>query len=156
MKAAYESVHRTFFALAILCTGLLVYNMAAMPIYREQVFLERGTITTGAETVVLIGFVLVPVFNIVSLLWMSSRIRHAHAVRKGDALVLSLGVLCLILLAGDKVMVDEIGREYSLGWEVTGEWIILYIFLATQLLYNAVILRRVYHASTAQRNEAVI
>jgi hypothetical protein len=82
MKATYGLVYHAAFALAILCAGLLVYNMVAMPIYKEQVFLERGTITAGGEMVILIGFVLVPIFDIVSLLWVLSRIRQAQAVRQ--------------------------------------------------------------------------
>jgi hypothetical protein len=66
-------------------------------------------------------------------------------VRIGDIAVLTLGALCLILLVGEKVMADEIGREYLLGWEVVGEWVILYVFLTIQLIYNVIILRRVYH-----------
>lgn len=144
MKAAVGLVYRAAFGLAILCTGFLIFNMVAMPIYKEQVFLERGTVTIGGEMVILVGFVLMVIFNIVSLLWVSSRIRKAQAVRKGGRGIIALGALCLILLMGEKVMVDEIGREYLLGWEVVGEWIILYVFLAIQLLYNVVILRRVY------------
>jgi hypothetical protein len=144
MKVNYGFTCRAAFALAILCTILLVYSMVAMPIYKQQVFLERGTISTGAEMVILIGFVLLLVFNVLSFLWTSSRIRKSEAVRRGDISVLTLGALCLILLAGEKVMADEIGREYLLGWEVTGEWIILYVFLTIQLLYNVIILRRVY------------
>ena len=44
----------------------------------------------------------------------------------------------------EKVMMDEIGREYLLGWEVLGEGIILNVFLTIQLLYNALILRKMY------------
>jgi hypothetical protein len=118
--------------------------MVAIPIYKQQVFLERDRITSGAEMVILIGFVLVLVFNVVSILWVSSCIRKAESVRIKDIAVLTLGALCLILLVGEKVMVDEIGREYLLGWEVVGEWVILYVFLTIQLLYNIIILRRVY------------
>ena len=144
MKATL--VYRAAFGLAILCTGLLVYNMVAMPIFKDQVFLERGKISIGGELVILIGFVLVLIFNIVSLLWVSSRIRKAQTDRKGDYGVLALGALCLFLLVGEKAMADEISREYLLGWEVVGEWIVLYVCLAIQLLYNVVILRRVYRA----------
>ena len=154
MKPTHGLMYRAALALVILCTGSLVYNMVAITIYKEQVFLERGTISTGGEMVILIGFVLVLIFNIVSLLWVLSRIRHAQAVRKGDRGVLALGALCLILMLGEKAMVDEIGREYLLGWEVVGEWIILYVFLTIQLLYNVVILRRVYRAYVARRSEA--
>jgi hypothetical protein len=41
-------------------------------------------------------------------------------------------------------MRDEIGREYQLGWEVLGEWIILSTFLMNQLLYDLVILMQLF------------
>lgn len=144
-------MYRAAFGLAILCTGLLVYNIVAVPIFKEQVFLERGKISAGGEMVILIGFVLVSIFNIVSLLWVSLRIRKGQTDRKGDYGVLALGALCLFLLVGEKAMVDEIGRECLLGWEVVGEWIILYVFLAIQLFYNVVILRRVHRARISRR-----
>ena len=154
MKANYGLGYRIAFILAIACTGLLVYTMAAMPLYKEQLFLKRGAISIGQGMVILIGFALVLVFDIASLLWVSLRIRKAQSARKGDGVVLALGVLCLILLVGEKVMIDEIGREYLLGWEVAGEWIILYACLAIQLLYNIVILRLVYRTGVSQPSEA--
>jgi hypothetical protein len=93
MKATDGLVYRAAFGLAILCTGLLVYNIVAMPIFKEQVFLERGKISAGGEMVILIGFVLVSIFNIVSLLWVSLRIRKPQTDRKGDYGVLALGSL---------------------------------------------------------------
>ena len=53
-------------------------------------------------------------------------------------MTLFLGMLCLILLLGEKTMADEIAREYRLGWDTLGEWIILYIMLSLQLLYNII------------------
>jgi len=56
-------------------------------------------------------------------------------------------------------MIDEIGREYLLGWEVLGEWIILYVFLTTQLIYNLVILLqlfRIYHARYSEGKARLI
>ncbi len=154
MQTTDEFVHRAAFALAILCTGWLVFTMVAMPIYKEQVFVDRGTISTGGETAILIGFIVVLIFNIVSLVWVSSRLRKAQAVHMGDLGVLGLGAFCLILLVGEKALVDEIGREYLLGWEVVGEWVILYVSLAIQLLYNVLILLRVYRTRVAQHGEA--
>jgi hypothetical protein len=49
--------------------------------------------------------------------------------------MVALGIACMILMAGAKVMVDEIGREAVLGWETTGEWIILYCCLTVQLVF---------------------
>ena len=102
--------------------------MVAIPVYKEQVFLNRGTITPGGEMAILMGFLFVLAFNIVSLAWVAYLIRKSHVVRGGDVGVLALGALCVVLMFGEKVMVDEIGHEYLLGWEVVGEWIILYVF----------------------------
>ena len=35
-------------------------------------------------------------------------------------------------------MVDEIAREMRMGWEITVEWIILYILFFIQLIYSVI------------------
>ena len=132
--------------LVFLSTVLLVFNMLALPIYKEQIFFERE-IFSNVEIVILIGFCFIILFNIVSFLWILSGIRRSHEVVSGDIARLILGALCLILLIGEKTMVDEIGREYPLGWEVTGEWIILYIFLTIQLIYNFVVILKLFRTA---------
>lgn len=146
MRATSGLLYRAAFALAILCTGFLIFIMVAIPIYRKLVFQERGIITIGGEMVILFGFVLMLIFNIVFLIWVLLVIRKAQADRTGDMGILAIGGFCLILMAGEKVMADEISREYLLGSEVVGEWIILYVCLAIQLLYNILILRWVHRA----------
>lgn len=141
MKTKNKVASRFVILLTVLCTAFLAYNIAAIPIYKDHVFLERGSINTFWEMLILIGFIFVFLFNIVAILWLSLRLRHA-ATRRGDIGTLALGVLCLVLLLGVKVMVDEISHEYSLGREVAGEWIILYVFLAIQLVYNIKVLRK--------------
>ncbi|MGD9125345.1 MAG: hypothetical protein PVG60_09640 [Desulfarculaceae bacterium] len=135
-------------------TILLLYNLAAMPICKEQIFLQRGTISTGPELVIFMGFILAAIFDIASFLWLLLRVLQARPAARGDKGLLALGALCLVLMLGEKAMVDEIGREYPLGWEVLGEWIILYVFLAIQLVYNVLILRRAYRSRLARRSEA--
>jgi hypothetical protein len=49
-------------------------------------------------------------------------------------------------------VVDEISREYRLGWEVLGEWIILYVLLKTQLVYNLVILLKLSYICRDRRS----
>jgi hypothetical protein len=136
--------------LAILSIGFLAFNMLGIPIYNEQVFFERGTLSS-VEIVILFGFGLVFTFDIVSLLWVLARLRQSENGSVGDKATLILGVLCLFLFIGEKTMVDEIGREYLLGWEVLGEWIILYIFLTIQFIYNLVILVQLSRAYRDRR-----
>ena len=56
MRSNHGFVPRALFVLAILCTGLLICNLAAMPIHAQQVFVQRGRIDSLGETVILIGF----------------------------------------------------------------------------------------------------
>ena len=98
------------------------------------------------EIVILIGFGLILLFDVVSFLWILLRLCQSEEANIGEKVTLVLGALCLFLLIGEKAMVDEIGREYLLGWEVLGEWIILYTFLTTQLIYNLVILLQLFRA----------
>jgi len=78
-------------------------------------------------------------------------LRQSEKASIGQQATLVLGALCLFLLIGEKAMVDEIGREYLLGWEVLGEWIILYAFLTIQLIYNLVILMQLFRAYRDRR-----
>jgi hypothetical protein len=140
-------LYNSIFVLAILSTGFLVFNMFGILIYKQQIFFEQETFS-GVEIVILIGFGLVLLFDIVSFLWILLRLRQREKASIGGRAMLGLGVLCPLLLLGEKVMVDEIVREYRLGWEVLGEWIILYVLLAIQLIYNLTILVylfRTYH-----------
>lgn len=126
--------------LSIFSAIFLIYIMLALVIYKEQIFIERGIISI-VEIPIIIGFGLILLFNIVSFSKLSWKFRKSGEMKISEKLTLILGGLCLLLLIGEKTMVDEIGREYLLGWETAGEWIILYIFLTVQLFYNLMILR---------------
>jgi hypothetical protein len=150
MEKQSRYLYNSTSVLAILSTGFLMFNMLGILIYKQQVFFERETLA-GVEIVMLIGFGLVLLFDIASLLWVLLRLRQSERASIGDKATLILGALCLFLLIGEKAMVDEIGREYLLGWEVLGEWIILYTFLTTQLIYNLVVLLQLFRAHRGRR-----
>jgi len=122
--------------------------MLVLQIHREEVFRDQ-IIVEPWEYAVLFGFLLILLFNILSIVWVLRHMSLRRAAATLDIISLILGVLCIILMLGEKVMVDEIAREYRLGWETIGEWIILYGFLFVQLFYNILIfynLSRVYCA----------
>ena len=139
MKKLVKIQRDSFIGLAILSTLFLIYNMLAIIIFRDQVFLDRGNIS-GAEIVIFAGFIFVVFFDVISLLWMISGFRYLKEGFAGSKALLFIWAFCVLSLFGAKVMADEIGREYLLGWEVLGEWIILYIFLTIHLVYNILIL----------------
>ena len=138
--------------LAILSTGFLVYNMLAIRIFAHEVFFERQTLS-GAEISIAVGFGLILLFDVFSLLSVLSTTRRPQNAISGSKVVLIFGAFCLLLLLADKVMIDEIGREYLVGWEVLGEWIMLYGFLTTQLVYNLVVLLALFRVRPVPYSE---
>ena len=146
-------MYKTTIVLAISSTAFLLFNMLSMLIFRQEIFIERDHILSAVEILILIGFGLIFLFNIVSCLWILLRIHSSENDFRGDKITLALGIFCLILLFGEKVMIDEIGREYQLEWEVLGEWIILYIFLTIQLFYNIIIFLQLYRTYTVRSLE---
>ncbi len=144
------TLKKATFVLAILSTVFLVFNMSGIMLFKQQIFFERQSIST-AEIILLIGFAVVLIFDIVSFFWVFLKNRTAETRGLGNWLTVLLAATCIVLLLGDKIMADEIGREYQLGWEVLGEWIILYIFLTTQLVYNVVIFFQLFRESVGRK-----
>ena len=138
MKKNIHVLEKLTFSFAILSTILLLFNIFTIPVYKEQIFYERQTLAI-VEIIIIIGFVFILFFDILSLFWISSRIRQNEKFTIGNISTFILGVFCLIMLIGEKVMLDEIGRELILGWETKGEWTILYTLFVTQMIYNLVI-----------------
>ncbi len=86
--------------------------MVGLLLFKEQIFFDRGNITLGGEALVLVGFVSVAIFDVTTVVWMLARLRRASSASTADYLTVGLGILCTVLLVGEKVMIDEIGREY--------------------------------------------
>jgi hypothetical protein len=152
MKNDSGLLYKPTFVLAVLATGFLIYNMLATLIFREEIFIERETLA-GVEIFILVGFGLILLFDISSFLWVILRLRHSQDVAVVDRATLVLGALCLLLLIGEKAMMDEIGRESRLGLGVRGEWIALYVGLTIQLIYNLVILSQLFRVYRTNRHD---
>ena len=73
MEKHNRLVYNSTFVLAILSIGFLVFNMLGLLIYKRQVFFERETLAS-VEIVMLIGFGLVLLFDMASLLWVRPRL----------------------------------------------------------------------------------
>ncbi len=50
-----------------------------------------------------------------------------------------LGVTCLVLMAAEKIMIDEVAHETVGGWTLQTEYILLYVMLGVQLVYNVLL-----------------
>jgi hypothetical protein len=161
VKNVYGGWEGTILVLALVSAACLVFNMAAIPIFQEQLFVRRDPLF-AVGWVILGGFGLVLMFDIAyaartalipdSAEARAKRSRAAGRAEPFSSEMLGLAVGCIIALAGAKVMVDEIGRETLLGWETIGEWILLYTCLTVQLTFIIIAIARL----TIRRRERVV
>jgi hypothetical protein len=131
---------KTIFILSVLTTTFILFIMAGLLMFKKQVFIERDTISLS-EIFIGAGFLLICLFDITSIAWLIIKRPTFHESSISKILSIALGGFCLLLLIGDKTMVDEIGRESAIGRETLGEWIILYVFLLVQLSYNLLLIK---------------
>ena len=135
--------------LTVLSLVSLLYILPAIILNKEQVFIDKDTFALS-EFFLLCGFGILFLFIISSVIWKLNNARRSKVFTFRDMLTIIFGALCILLLFGEKVMLDEIGREYALGWETTGEWIILYLFLSIHLLYNIIVAFQVFNVRYIQ------
>jgi hypothetical protein len=127
------------FPIAILSLLLLILSSILIPSSKEEIFILKE-VFTFIEQIILMGFSCNLIFYFLSLYWLF-RFKKQPANKSNIRLLLIvLCIISIILIIGEKTMFDEIGREYDLEWEVTGEWIILYGFISTQLFYHILFL----------------
>jgi hypothetical protein len=131
---------KPFFFLAVAAVMALLLIMLKLVVYQDYVFSSGDPLTT-VEWFIALDFLCIALFNVVSIIWL---VHIIHLSGKPVALhktSLMLGVFVPAFISWPKTMIDEIGRESELGWETTGEWIILYLFFAIQLFYSLVIIK---------------
>jgi len=127
-----------------LVAGLyLLFNMVAMPLWWGG-YSASGGFRGGIQLTILIGFVYILLFDLISTGWILTRVCWLREERRDEGCqqgwLVVLAVLAIVGLMGAKVMVDEIGRETPLDMGAAGEWVILYMCLSLQLAYIAAVL----------------
>jgi len=123
------------FAFGVAATCCLLFSMAAIPLFHEVLFTGQPN-PEPIGWVILAGLSMVTLFTIAALGWLLREATDRPRFTGREVTGVIWGALCLLFMIGEKVMIDEIAREWRLGWETTGEWVILYFFLTVQLGFN--------------------
>lgn len=142
MKKNQNLLMKILFPLAILSALFMLVTIAATFLFKEQIFIERETISP-IEVIILIGFIFILTFNITSIIFLVNKIKKDGNFVTTNFVLLLFGFFCIAMMLGEKTMLDEIGREMKLGWETTGEVIILTVLLSIQMIYSLLIFFKV-------------
>lgn len=133
--------------LDVLCTPLLVFILLGLSLFRDQVFVIGEPLTPATATM-LVGFGAILLFDIASVAWLAGNRRSAPAETEARTRLLVLGVLCLVLFAADKVLIDEVAHETATGWTLPTEYLLLNGMLIFQLAYNILLARHLLSRSS--------
>ncbi len=74
-----------------------------------------------------IGFIVIFVFHLCSILNLALQLKFYKNPSIIRAFAVFAGVLSVLLLIGNLGLLSDIGKESELGWDTSGEWIFLYI-----------------------------
>lgn len=117
----------------------LLFNLVAIPLAWGGIN-ATGGILGAIQLAILLGFLLVLLFDLVSIGWLFRRSREGGG--SGLDPLHFFAAVALVSMMGAKVMVDEIARETPLNG-AGGEWGMLYGLLIVQLAYIIVVMFRV-------------
>lgn len=131
------------FWLDTLVTAFLVFILIGMWVFRDRVFTIGGPLDL-VDLIILVGMIFVLLFNIVSLFWLGRAQFKSDYSRALDSVLFGLGVLCIVMMMAEKIMADEIAHETTTGWNIQGEYLILYGMFLLQLVYNLLICKRLF------------
>lgn len=128
-------------SLDILATLLLLFIFVGFWIYRTEIFVVGNPINR-VGLIMIAGFMAIMVFNISSILWLGRSLFGDGEQKALNLGLLVFGIVCLVLLAAEKVMTDEVAHETVGGWSIQGEYIMLYGMLVIQLVFNVLMAKR--------------
>jgi hypothetical protein len=85
------------------------------------------------------GYLLIFIFHVYSIIFIYSHFHHFHEFKKTATIMLILGIISFFAIAVEKVMMDEIAREYRFGLEIKGELFGLYAAYLINLAYTILV-----------------
>jgi hypothetical protein len=113
----------------------LTINLIMVPFNWEAVFHDT-LVLSGAEIFMFIGMLLIFLFNVAVIVWVSSRKLQGSAKASQYNYLFTGAVLCFFVLFAAKVMAAEIGWESLMGWDFSVKYLLFNILLCLQILYN--------------------
>lgn len=122
-----------------------VGNLIAYEYFRPRTvhFQELGPHADKISAFIILGLFMAIIFHLFSLLTVVYQIK---VLRSDDTLrkaTLIFGVISFMAVFGDIGLLSDIGKESAHGWDVSGEWLVLYLSLIPQILFYVLMFRSV-------------
>jgi len=136
MKKTVKISSRISMIMGIIAMAWLVYNAVVLVIARPLIVnLEPVDSLEPFVGIVWIGFLFFFFYHISAALTLAFQFRFFKKADVTSILALCLGILSSLAVFGDWAILGDIGKEYDMGWDTSGEWPILYIFQGIHFLF---------------------
>jgi hypothetical protein len=121
--------------LAIISAGWLIFNFTMYELLRPRVVnLEALGNLEQPGNFIWIGYWVFILYHISAFLTYIFHLQWFRKINAFNIILLITGIFSFLVIFGDWAILGDIGKEYKEGWDTSGEWVILYIFL----IFNAV------------------
>jgi uncharacterized membrane protein len=142
MKKTLQRMHIASISLGVIAASGLIYNLLLFTYLYPRVLhfeplggqLEALGILSGLSLAVIGFFHLITVMTLVLQVIVS---RSAGFLR---ILTIVIGIISGLLLLSDLAMLQDIGKQYALGWNTAGEWTILFINHGLHVIFTVLAL----------------
>ena len=113
MKTSIRKLQVVVFLLAIVSLLVIIGDSIIINVYTAEIAIDPNTIS-GWETIVMIGAVLLGIFFLASMYWMSQLEGDKGRFSPGKIATIVFGGLCFFMLVAEKAVANQIG-EYMLS-----------------------------------------
>jgi len=130
MKTKFKLLSKVTFILGFISFVSILYVL-----YKLNFDLLAVIDKTSIDYPALVGYLFIILFHILALIFLIAHFRYYKSSQVLRIITMIAGIFSLFAIGGEKVLFDEIAREYVLGWEIIGEIIIVQILLFCNLIF---------------------
>lgn len=109
MKKSIRNLQVVVFLLAILSLLIIIGDSIIINVFTEEIAVDPNTIS-GWETVIMVGAVLLGIFFLASMYWMSQLEGENGKFSPGKIATIAFGGLCFFALLAEKALANQIGE----------------------------------------------
>ncbi len=155
MKKWLKVSSYTTLGLGALSFCCLIYNIIAFEYFRPRTinFEELGPNADTLSLFIYLGLFVMFVFHISAILTTVYQMQLFGSENNIRRVTLIIGIISFMTIFADFGLLSDIGKESRLGWDVKGEWIILYLTLIPQILFYILIFISVMTGLRSLRNK---
>ena len=122
--------------LAFISAGWLVYNFTMYELLRPLILgLEPIGHLEHLANFIWIGCIVFFIFHISAFLTYIFHLQWFREINAFNIILLISGIVSFLVIFSTLTMLSDIGKEYKQGWDTSGEWIFLYVFLILNAVF---------------------